>query len=81
MLIKFNELLDILNEQISKLEESFSTFKHKIVDALESVMRDLESKKAQKSHQNHFTPQEMLKLNFIERKFMMNYLSFDSVVQ
>ena len=50
MLIKFSELLEILCEQISKLEESFSTFKHKIVDALESVMRDLESKKAQKSH-------------------------------
>ena len=56
MLIKFSELLDILSEQISKLEESFSTFKHKIVDALESVIRDLESKKTQKSHQNHFTP-------------------------
>ena len=56
VLIKFSDLLDILSEQISKLEESFGTFKHKIVDALESVMRDLESKKSQKSHQNHFTP-------------------------
>lgn len=44
-------------------------------------MLDLEACKKIEGFQKHYTPMDMQKLNFIERKFTVNHLSFDSVVK
>ena len=50
-------------------------------DQLKLLMKELEARKNIDYFQKHYTPMDMQKLNFIERKFIMNHLSYDAVVK
>lgn len=44
-------------------------------------MKELEARQNMDYFQKHYTPMDMQKLNFIERKLVVNHLSYDSVVK
>lgn len=52
-----------------------------VADQLKLVMKELEACRNIEYFQKHYTPMDMQKLNFIERKLIMNHLSYDAVVK
>lgn len=68
-----------MTDQLSKLHESLNEFCSKVVETLDSTMNELRRKPAGESM--HFTPQSIQTMNFLERKFVMTYLSYHSVIQ
>lgn len=70
-----------MKRQLERLQKSFEFLVTSVHEELQKVLDDLEMCQTVDNFDRHFTPMDMQKLNFIERKFVINHLSYDSVAK